>query len=85
MNNVIIVNSASVAEEWEMICPGCRRDDDIRVNATVTVKLHHNGTEPIDSDTEWDDSSFALCNHCDYTGTVKDFHEAYTKHRGNVS
>ena len=77
MENVIIVNSTSVAEEWEMICPGCSRDDEIRINATVTVSLHHNGTDPTDSDTEWDDASIAFCNHCGFTGTVRDFYDAY--------
>lgn len=79
MEQVIITNSTSVAEEWEMICPDCNRDDEIRIKATTVVSLHHNGTEPTDSDTEWDNSSITFCNHCGFTGTVKDFSEAFDK------
>ena len=80
MSSIIIANSTSVAEEWEMICPGCRHDDEIHIKATITVSLHRNGTEPTDSDTEWDDASIAFCDHCGFTGTVRDFSDAFTKH-----
>ncbi len=72
-------NAATVSEVWEMTCPACRFDDDIRIHATIAVILLPDGTDPTDSDTEWDDSSIALCNRCDFTGTVKDFQDAYRK------
>ena len=80
MTNVIIANPTTVAEAWEMICPGCRRDDEIRIKATITVSLHRHGTDPTDSDTEWDNASIAFCEHCGYTGTVRDFYDAFDKH-----
>ncbi len=76
-----IAEPTSVADTWEMICPECQQDD-IRVHATIAVILTIDGTDSTDSDTEWDDASIALCNHCDYTGVVKDFEQAYEKHRG---
>ena len=75
-----IADPASVADTWEMICPECQHDD-MRVHATIAVILCVDGTDSTDSDTEWDDASFALCNHCDYSATVKDFQQAYDKHR----
>ena len=83
MQNVIITNPTTVAEAWEMICPGCHRDDDIRIKAVIAVILTHQGTDPTDSDTEWDDASIAFCDHCGYTGTVRDFSDAFTsQHNG---
>ena len=79
MENIIISNPTSVSEAWEMICPGCRRDDELHVKATITVKLDRHGTDPIDSDTEWDNASIAYCDHCGHTATVKDFYEAFDK------
>ena len=75
-----IANPSSIADAWEMICPHCQQDD-IRVQALITVILTLDGTDPTDSDTEWDDASSALCNHCDYTATVKDFRQAYNQQR----
>ena len=72
-------NAVTVSEVWEMTCPRYRFDDDIRIHATIAVILLSDGTDPTDSDTEWDDSSIALCNRCDFTGTVKDFQDAYRK------
>ena len=76
-------NAETVSQVWEMICPGCRCDDDIRIHATIAVILLPDGTDPTDSDTEWDDSSIALCNRCDFTGTVKDFQDACRKPRNS--
>ena len=77
MPNIIIVSPSSVSQEWEMICPGCRRDDRIHIQATVTVLLTRRGTEEVDCDTEWDDASIAQCKHCGFTGTVSDFEDAF--------
>lgn len=80
MENIIIANLATVAEAWEMICPGCRRDDRIHIKATIEVLLDRHGTDPTNSDTEWDSASIAFCEHCGFTGIVRDFSEAFTKH-----
>ncbi len=77
MQNAIITNPATVAEAWEMICPGCRRDDAIRIKATIAVLLYRDGTDPTDSDTEWDDASISFCDHCGFTATVRDFSDAF--------
>ena len=82
MSNIVIVTPGPVSQEWEMICPGCRRDDRIHIQATVTVLLTRRGTEEVDSDTEWDDASIAQCRHCDHTGTVRDFCDAFSSLRG---
>lgn len=73
---------ASVAATWQMLCPSCLKDDQIHVKALVTVMLTHDGTESIDSDTEWDNASITHCDHCGYTATVKDFSEAFDKLHG---
>ncbi len=79
MENVIIANPSSVAEAWEMICPGCRRDDSIRIKATIAVLLYRDGTDPTDSDTEWDDASICFCAHRGFPGPARDFSDAFTK------
>ena len=81
MSSIVIVNPNTVSEAWEMICPQCHRDDDIRIRATIAVILTRHGTDPTDSDTEWDDASIALCNHCRFTGTVRDFLDAFASLR----
>ena len=81
MSSIVIVNPNTVSEAWEMICPECHRDDDIRIRATIAVILTRHGTDPTDSDTEWDDASIALCNRCGSTGTVRDFLDAFASQR----
>ena len=78
-------STETVAQVWGMICPKCQRDDKIRIHATIEVSLHPDGTEPIDSNTEWDNASIANCNHCDHTNTVRDFEDAYWKSIKDVS
>jgi hypothetical protein len=77
MPKVIIVSPSSVSEEWEIICPDCKQDDSIHIHATAEVLLTRRGTEPVDCDTVWDDASIAHCTHCGFTGTVRDFEEAF--------
>ena len=77
MSSIVIVNPSTVSEAWEMTCPQCHRDDDIRIKAMIAVILTPHGTDPTDSDTEWDDASIALCSHCRFTGTVRDFLDAF--------
>ena len=77
MSDIVIVNPSTVSEAWEMTCPQCHRDDDIRIKAMIAVILTPHGTDPTDSDTEWDDASIALCSHCRFTGTVRDFLDAF--------
>ena len=60
-----------------MICPQCGSDGDIRIQASLVVILTPDGTDPTDSDTEWDDSSAALCDRCDFSATVRDFRDAF--------
>ena len=68
----------SVSDAWQMICPGCRRDDNIRIFATVEVVLNPEGTtEAEDGTTAWDNHNSSYCNGCGYTGILQDFRDAY--------
>ena len=82
MPNIVIVTPGPVSQEWEMICPGCRRDNRIHIQgdrygsfSPVAVPKKSiptpNGT----------DASIAQCRHCDHTGTVRDFCDAFSSLR----
>ena len=71
----------TVSEAWQMICPECHRDDNIRIFATVEVVLTPQGTdEAEDSTTIWDNHTNAYCNHCCYSGILQDFRDAHEAH-----
>ena len=63
----------TVASVWNMRCPHCGSDDDIRVQGVCWMSLFADGTDPTDSDHEWDANSRAYCRHCDFEGSVNDF------------
>lgn len=58
---------------WQ--CPECKSWGPFRVEATVSVILHDDGTEddPDNGDTNYDSDNFAACIECDYEATVGDF------------
>ena len=71
----------TVSEAWQMICPECRRDDNIRIYATIAVILTPMGTDPTDSDTVWDNASNAYCDQCGFNGILQDFRDAFNSRR----
>jgi hypothetical protein len=62
----------TVAELWNMRCPGCGSDEHISVSCMRSAMLTHDGTEEF-GDSEWDQDSHARCTKCDYSGYVHDF------------
>ncbi len=77
---------SSVSEAWQMLCPGCERDDSIRIHASVEVLLVPLGTESIaDASTTWDNHSRAYCYHCGHGGILQDFRNAYRSVRSGPS
>ena len=52
-------------------CPRCGSGEHVRVAATVWADLRPDGTDH-DGDTEWEDSSAAMCGSCDWSGMVSD-------------
>ena len=72
----------SVSEAWQMICPQCRRDDNIRIFATVEVLLVPEGTNEVDDGTTaWDNHNSAYCHPCGFSGILQDFRDAYEARR----
>jgi hypothetical protein len=65
----------TIGNQFGYLCPECSKGDDLRVVASVSVKLMSDGTDNTDSDTEWDDASSACCG-CGWGGHVKDFKQA---------
>lgn len=59
-------------------CPKCGNNNDLCVNAIVTVQLSFfedgeiEGSEPVDGNHEWDDDSPMFCG-CGFKGQVRDF------------
>jgi hypothetical protein len=51
-------------------CPQCKNGSHLRISAHVWADLLPDGCDTSDSDTEWDDTSAALCTACNWSGTV---------------
>ena len=63
----------SVKEYWDVVCPICGTDEDLRVEVTTMVRLTGDGHDDIDGDTEWDSDSRMSCGSCEHLGVVCDF------------
>lgn len=63
---------STVSQEHDMCCPVCKQDNDLRVGATVVVKLTPDGVEQA-GDHEWNNSSWVRCDSCGFEGEVPDF------------
>jgi hypothetical protein len=67
-----------MSNQFDMKCPRCGSDDEIDVQASVWVRLCHDGTDIFNAhsgDHEWSDNSAAVCCACDHAGTVREFSE----------
>lgn len=53
-------------------CPECGSFGPFRIDASVTVLVHDDGTEQC-GDTEWEDTSRCICHECDHVATVGEF------------
>lgn len=63
----------SAGNQWDLRCPGCGRDDEIDIAATVWVRLCPDGTVTLahNGDHEWGDDSPAYCHACDFQGRAR--------------
>jgi hypothetical protein len=64
----------TAGNQWDLRCPGCGRDDEIDIAATVRVRLCPDGTDATlahNGDHEWGDDSPAHCHGCDFQGRVR--------------
>lgn len=61
----------TVAESWNMRCPKCGSDEEIRIQCTTWVDLLPEGTDN-DGDHVWDEKSPAYCGACDYGADEND-------------
>jgi hypothetical protein len=73
-----------IGNQHGLLCPQCKKGDNLKVAAIVVVKLCPDGTDNTDSDTEWDSDSCAQCDGCDWFGHVRDFEVAaeFTEEEG---
>lgn len=56
-------------------CPQCGSYGPFRIHATVNGEtlVSDDGTEGVEGDVEWEDSSTCSCTDCGHSGTVRDF------------
>jgi hypothetical protein len=66
-------------------CPACQSDR-IEVQATVWLRLTNMAADPSTyrGGYMFDLGSPALCGDCDHRAALRDFHDAYAKHRGGA-
>ena len=73
----------STRDNWEMQCPQCGDDTDLRIDAVqaVTVSLCEDGTddEGGHGDIKWGNNDSAYCHTCDWFGTVGQMERAYSR------
>ena len=62
----------SVRDTFGLCCPECGGDQELNVEATTTLRILPDGTDPY-GDTSWNDDSHILCDGCGHSGTVKNF------------
>lgn len=65
-----------IAENWDMNCPKCGRDDGLAVCADIWVRLTPEGTtqpQAVDADPQWNEHHGCICVHCGHAGVVSDF------------
>ena len=60
---------------FDLKCPGCGRQDRLRIEATVWLDVTADGTDANNSDHEFEPTSTAYCQACEFTGTVADFEQ----------
>jgi uncharacterized protein YgiB involved in biofilm formation len=65
--------SESIGNEHGLLCPNCKKGDQLQVVVSVWADLTHQGTS-IDANDEWDNSSLARCA-CGWNGIVNEFIE----------
>lgn len=61
---------------FDMKCPKCGGEDEIDIEAIVSVRLTSDGTDAdgaADGDHFWDETSKASCGTCGHEATVKEF------------
>ena len=54
------------------LCPKCKSGEHLRIAARVWSTLTPYGSDNSDSDTEWTNTSDALCSECQWDGKVSD-------------
>ncbi|MEJ6846808.1 hypothetical protein V3589_11385 [Sinorhizobium fredii] len=75
----------SVKDEWGVICPFCKTDEGLDIQALVWVRLCDDGTDTDNAqsgDHEWDEHSACACVTCGWQGTVKQASEAWAANKG---
>lgn len=59
-----------------MCCSMCGHYGPFKIEATVSVTVHDNGTEDDGGDYEWDDGNRCECLSCHHIATIAGFTEA---------
>lgn len=68
----------SVRENHGMVCPKCKRDDNLKVAVRTWVLLLPQGVENEGADHTWDWNNEVMCEHedCQWDGTAGDCYNA---------
>jgi hypothetical protein len=69
-------NPETVGNQFGHLCPKCKQGDCLSVVARIWVGLEPDGTDPLNSDHEWDENSAAYCSNCEWHGRASDFVQA---------
>lgn len=56
-----------------LACPECGQADRLHISVTGMVEMTDDGFDGFLGDTEWDDTSYAVCPECEFRGTVREF------------
>ena len=56
-----------------MRCPKCGQEDRLKIEVPLMCEVTDNGSEVIDGDHFWNESSFCHCPECDHEGKLCDF------------
>lgn len=59
----------------DLKCPGCGDEDRLRIAGTTWLDVTADGTDATNSDHEFQPTSPAYCQACDFSGTVADFEQ----------
>ena len=67
-----MATSQEIGNQHGYLCPKCKSGESIRIAARVWADLLPDGADTSESDTEWTDTSNALCCDCLWEGKVSD-------------
>lgn len=57
-------------KDYNLCCPNCGKDSDLRVSMSVRARITDNGPEELDTGWDWTDDHAAYCGDCNWSGVA---------------